>query len=235
MVRIVFGDLMLRLFLAVSILITVPLTASAAIVSGSGGDGTTGFSVGPTYGREAFASSFTLGADYENVSINANVFCISCTGSFSLQRTALGSTASLGDMVDGFSVDSSVTPFGSGNYTISTQLFSGLSLVAGDYFLIFETLSGTGGWFAATPPVVEAETGNSVNFQFEAASTQGFVAGSDFNAILDLRSLAQYSVSGSLSTVPLPGGFLLFASGLAGLGLLARRKKLLSRFIAGQT
>ncbi|WP_162914536.1 hypothetical protein [Desertibaculum subflavum] len=213
--------------LAAALALLAPSASAATILSVSGGDGSTGFLVGPAAPRQVFAASFTLGNNYDNVEIAADIFCISCVGSIFLHRNEIGATASIGDIVTGYAIDTSVTPFGSA--TGSFPLLSGLSLAADDYFVILALTDGTGFWSSAPVPTTTADPGNSVGFHFEADDPSGVTALSDFSIILG-GERAHLSVDGTLAdtgppgtAIPLPGGLPLLLAALGIFVLLRRR------------
>jgi hypothetical protein len=76
---------------------------------------------------EAIAVSFNLGSPFDDVSFSAPLICSSCTFTAFLMQARLGPSATVGDLVQAASFTG--IPLGG-------TLFSGLDLVADDYFVV---------------------------------------------------------------------------------------------------
>lgn len=175
--------------------------------------------------NQAVAVSFNLGAGFSNVSISANIICGSCAFTAYLMAANLGPTAAVADLVQAATFTG--VPLGG-------TLFSGLNLVADDYFFI---IANTGApsiiWVGGASPTVSSLA--SVTHLDDWASLdsttfdQTFPPNSVFDVILN-QGARFYTVSAD-ATNPDPGnsvpepssiGLLLLGAGL--IRLMRQRK-----------
>jgi hypothetical protein len=170
-------------------------------------------------GGEAAAVGFTLGQDYDDVSIGAELFCVGCQGSIYLMRGVIGPTADLINFVAGavFDVGSSVDP-----------LLDGLNLTAGNYFLIVAITDGAAGWNGSDPIDVETVAGSAIGLNFFADELASPEYKSDFSVILSAAGL-HFSVRANEDdtgpiVVPTPPALSLLLAGLA--SVLVRRTRI---------
>lgn len=188
--------------------------AGATIVSVSGGDGSTGISIGPNGDAQAVAIEFSLSQSLSAFTLSATAFCVNCQGAFWLQANRLGPTASIGDLIDILQVTSSFGLLGD-----PLTVFSGSLLEAGNYFMVFSVTSGTGGWQTAAPPVVTEQDGGEVWFSYAADSLSPVATRSAFNINLSRSELPEFSLVGTLQgpahAVPEPSSAALVLGGLA--------------------
>lgn len=184
------------------------------------GAGTTGQVINA---GQAAAVSFTLGQAYSGVAISAEVLCVACNGSVYLMKDRIGPTAALTNIVTGdfFNVSSSVNP-----------IFNGLSLGAGNYFLVVAiTTAGGAGWTGSLVPSITTEPGILFDLNY-FASTIDFSAPfrSPFLAIASSSALhfsivADATAPGGGNTVDEPSLLLLLGIGAGGLMFVRRRQR----------
>jgi hypothetical protein len=170
---------------------------------------------------EAAAVGFTLGQDYSDVAIGADLFCVACEGSIYLMRDLIGPLSDLVNFVTGtfFDVNSSVDP-----------LLDGLDLTAGNYFLIVAITEGAVGWNGSDPIDVDTAAGSSIGLDFFADELASPEYRSDFGVILSAAGLhfsvrANEDDTGPIA-VPAPPTLLLLLAGLT--PILIRRASISS-------
>lgn len=167
--------------------------------------------------NQAAAVSFSLDQAYSNLSISADILCVSCVGSVTLMMNRIGPTATLLDFIGGDFLDpgSSVSP-----------LLSGLSLEAGDYFLILAITETGASWIGSTAPIISTATGVTHGFDYVATSFNQPVPFQSTFQLIGGTSALRFSVNGdaAVSAVPEPTAASLFALGLFGLALSRRRR-----------
>lgn len=141
--------------------------------------------------NEAIAAEFTLGQSYSDVAISADLSCVGCTGGVYLMQNAIGPTASLADLItaSAFNANSSVSP-----------LLSGLSLSAGDYFVVVSISTTGAGWVASNPATITSVAGVSAGGDyFSSAINQNEPYASDFSAI-DSPAALMFTVTAANSS-----------------------------------
>ena len=161
--------------------------------------------------------SWTQSGSYSNVSISAFV----SNGSSAYLTNLIGGTATAGNVI-------ASTTFSVGGATL-TQLFSGLSLGPGTYYLVIGgTVSGT--WPEASPPTVTTDAGVTAN-GYGFCNTTGYGScnfANPYASTFVASSLnSQFLVDGTADGVPEPATLGTMASALlalAGWGTLRRRK-----------
>lgn len=149
---------------------------------------------------QAVAASFNLGVGFSNVSISANIICGSCAFTAYLMEANLGPTAAAADLVQAATFTG--VPLGG-------TLFSGLNLVADDYFVI---IANTGApsiiWVGGASPTVSSLA--SVTHLEDWASLDSstfdltFPPNSVFDVILN-QGARFYTVNADAVTNPNPG------------------------------
>lgn len=161
-------------------------------------------------GGEAAAVGFTLGQDYNDVAVGADLFCAGCQGNIYLMRGLIGPLSDLVNFVTGdvFDVNSSVDP-----------LLDGLDLTAGNYFLIVAITGGAAGWNGSDPIDVDTAPGSSIGLNFFADELASPEYKSDFGVILSAAGLhfsvrANEDNTGPIA-VPAPPTLPLLLAGLA--------------------
>ena len=173
------------------------------------GAGTTGQSIAADQGAVV---SFTLDQLYTDIAISADVICVGCDGAIYLMKDLIGPTATLANLVTAasFDVGSAVDP-----------LLSGLSLDAGDYFLIVAIFTGGASWLASDPFVLATAPGVSLGLNYFASNLDDSAPfRSPFAPIQSAASL-HFAVVGEVATAPEPATSTLVA---VGLGLVARQR-----------
>ena len=205
------------------VLVTAIMLAGQPAAAGPlldvGGVQDTGLTIGA---GKAAAVAFTLANTFDNVTIDASLLCVGCTGGIWVQRNVIGSTASFGDAL-GAVAFSSATPHPYFNFS---------SLDPGLYFFIVSidsTSSGSVIWSGSTTPVIQSN-GAERGVDFLAGSTQPFVPLSNFS--VEFGKNLNYTVSGTAVTaVPEPATSALMIIGfvLVGCSLRCRHHGLLCR------
>jgi hypothetical protein len=159
--------------------------------------------------NEAIAVSFNLSTPFDDVNFSAPLICDSCTFTMFLMQARLGPSATVGDLVHAASFTG--IPLGG-------TLFSGLDLVADDYFVV---VANTGApsiiWEGGASPVVSGDPAVT-HLEDWASSTfdPTFPPTSVFDVILD-QGARFYTVEAAITgAVAEPGSPLL----LLGAGLL---------------
>src|SRR5688572_30591466 len=117
---------------------------------------------------QAAAVSFTLDDAYDDVVISADLLCVGCIGEILLMKGLIGPAATLANFVTGaaFDVTSGVDP-----------LMTGLSLGAGDYFLIVAmTDHGGVAWTGSDPASIQSAAGVTMGLNYFAADLDDSVA-----------------------------------------------------------
>jgi hypothetical protein len=166
---------------------------------------------------ETVAVGFTLGQDYTDVAIGAELFCVGCQGSIFLMRGLIGPTSGLVNFVAGevFDVGSTVDP-----------LLDGLDLVAGNYFLVLAITAGGAGWNGSDPPAIDAAAGSVAGLNFFADTLDTPAYTSDFAVILSSAGL-HFTVTANDDSpidLPAPPTAALMLAGLAAILLRSARK-----------
>jgi hypothetical protein len=167
--------------------------------------------------NEAIAVSFNLSASFDDVSFSAPLICGSCTFTAFLMQARLGPSATVGDLVQAASFTG--IPLGG-------TLFSGLDLVADDYFVVVANLGAPSIiWEGGASPNVFSIAGVT-HLEDWASSTFDvtFPPASVFDVILD-QGARFYTVEAAvISAIPEPGSaaLLLLAAGLM---ILVRLRK----------
>lgn len=183
-------------------------TAQAVTIVDVSGAGDTGLTIDD---GEAAAISFTLSQDATNVSIDIEALCIGCTGGYWLNTNAIGPTSSFADTLFGVAFD---------NTTRVAPLFSGLSLAAGDYFVVLSIDTGFALWTGSTSPTVTEHPNGTRQLDFFASSAGAWAPMSDFS--VEFGKGLDFNVSGTF--VPEPGSGLLLGMGIIALALRSRRR-----------
>ncbi|PWR02328.1 hypothetical protein DKT77_12315 [Meridianimarinicoccus roseus] len=160
---------------------------------------------------EAVAISFSLSDATSAISVSAPIDCAACEGEVFLTND-VGTGSSLANLVDWFALE---------NIT-GSELFSGLSLPSGTYYLGVSVTSGFATWGeSGTPTVIENSPGD-IGLQYAASPIlAGFPASSDFIARLSGDALL-FEVE--TTAIPAPASVLLLISAAGGLMALGRRR-----------
>ena len=159
--------------------------------------------------NEAIAVSFNLSAPFDDVSFSAPLICDSCTFTVFLMQARLGPSATAGDLVQATSYIG--IPLGG-------TLFSGVDLVADDYYVVVANLGGPsiiweGG---ASPSVFSVPEVSHLEDWASSSFDVTFPPTSAFDVILD-QGARFYTVEAAVTgAVAEPGSPLL----LLGAGLL---------------
>jgi hypothetical protein len=192
--------------------LSVPARAAVLLDVGGTADRPITFDV-----NEAIAVSFNLSAPFNDVSFSAPLICDSCTFTAFLMQARLGPSAAVGDLVQAVSFTG--IPLGG-------TLFSGLDLVADDYFVVVADLGtpsiiwegGASPTVFSVPEVTHLEDWASSTFDVT------FPPNSVFDVILD-QGARFYTVEAAvISAIPEPGSALLLLFG-AGLLIVIRLRK----------
>lgn len=127
---------------------------------------------------QAAGLAFTLDADYTDVEIRADVFCLGCSGRFVLTRDAIGPGTALADLVF-------AEFFTGGN--APAMLIDG-TLAAATYFLTLIIDTGTAGWITgdASTFFEAADADYGLNYLAAAADTV-FPPASRFEALFGVN------------------------------------------------
>lgn len=212
--------------LATMFLLTAALPARATVMLDVSGPSDT-----PVDLNQAMAASFRLDNATSNVSISAALICSNCSFTAYLMQGNFGPSASVSDLVQAVNFNS--VPLGG-------ELFSGLNLVADDYYLVLENLSLVSViWEGSSSPLVTTLSG--VHHLEDWSSTvfdPTFAPNSLFDVILG-QGARFYSITSAATdpgtglgtdpepnpgTVPEPNGLALFLIGAALIPLAVRRK-----------
>lgn len=179
-------------------------------ITGSGTTGTTADA------DQAIAAQFTLGKSYSNVAISADLTCVGCQGAIYLMQGQIGPGATLANFVTGetFNVSSGVSP-----------LLSGLTLGAGDYFLIVSITTSGAGWTASDPATITSAPGVSAGPDYFASSINVSIPYESNFLVIQSASDLMFSITADSGTgsAPEPGTLGLFA--LSILGMIAARRR----------
>lgn len=171
--------------------------------------------------NEAIAVSFNLSAPFNAVSFSAPLICDSCTFTMFLMQARLGPSATVGDLVQATSFTG--IPLGG-------TLFSGVDLVADDYFVVVANLGGPSIiWEGGASPLVSGDPAVT-HLEDWASSTfdPTFPPTSVFDVILN-QGARFYTVEAAVTgAVTEPGSALLLSA--AGLLILIMRR---GRGVAG--
>jgi hypothetical protein len=190
------------------ILVTGPVSSNAAAASPD-----------PFGGYDYVAASWTQTVGYNNVGISffGDAVFASASGVAYL-TTSSGPGTTIADQVASIAFN---VPFGPASTQV--QLFSGLDLPAGAYYLTIAADPGDEiGWNVTTSPTIETGAGASVNPGmgcFNGSSPSPYPPGTTGSCVADTLLFA---VTGNAS-VPEPGTFSMLAV-LAVAALLLRRK-----------
>jgi hypothetical protein len=200
--------------------------ARAMTLVETGGDTEVGILVGPTSAYSAIAVGFELDADYDDVTFEAELVCISCTGFLQIHANAIGPGASALDIIDGFDLTSSTPGV---NDPGLQEFFSFGSLSAGSYYAIYSVTAGTGAWQSLQGNETVQTTGsNTFLGQFGAETLGANPYSSPFDLLpSDTDGLLYFRVSGTPAPpppIPLPAGIWLMLSALLGAAGWTARK-----------
>jgi hypothetical protein len=208
------GGRRIGLALAAGLAVAAGLPAVAEPLLLVTGDGTTGQVIN---GGQAAAVSFTLDQTYTNLAISADLVCVGCFGSITLIQGRIGPTATLANWVDGktFNVLSSVDP-----------LLQGLTLDAGDYFLVVAITTTGAGWSGSDPAAIVTAPGIVHGLDYFASALD--VAAPFQSNFLPIASSASlhFGVTGDarVATSELPEPSAAVLSGLALMALFTSRR-----------
>jgi hypothetical protein len=162
---------------------------------------------------QAAAISFTLGQAYSDVAIAADLVCVGCEGEAVLMKGLIGPSATLANFVAGtfFDTASAVDP-----------ILDGLSLDAGDYFLIVAiTDQGGAAWTGSDPFTTQSVPGVTMGLNFFAGDVNDAVPfQSAFSPITSAAAL-HFRVWAAEPVVPEPAVLSLLA--VAALPIVRRR------------
>ena len=158
---------------------------------------------------EAAAASFTLANTYYEVAIRAELSAFASSEAIAFLMTNIGAGAGFSD------VKAYVDLSGSDISTEPTLLFDGLTLSAGDYFLVVSTVSGFLYWEGSSTPIVTAAPGVVHGVDFFTDDAETFPPFSRFDVLFDRA--AHFTIHGTSSApVPEPASLTLFAVGFLG-------------------
>ena len=202
------------MFALVLCLIALPRAVAAAPLTllDVSGAGNTGRIIGLD---QAAAVSFTLGQDYSDVAIAADLLCVGCEGEVLLMKDLIGPSATLANFVAGafFDTASAVDP-----------LLDHLSLDAGTYFLIVAiTEKGGAGWTGSDPFTTQSVAGVAMGLNYFAADVDDAVPFRSMFVPVASAAALHFRVSAAVSAVPAPAVISLLA--VAALPMLRRRSQ----------
>lgn len=177
------------------------------------GSPNTGRTIGTDQGA---AVSFTLDQAHADVAISADVVCVGCDGAVYLMKGLIGPGATAANLITGafFNVGSPVDP-----------LLSGLSLDAGEYFLIVAiTTAGGAGWVGSDPFALATAPGVAMGLNYFASDLDNSVPFR--SAFLPIASAAalHFAVVANTLPVPEPATHVLLALGLGALAVHRYRR-----------
>ncbi len=201
--------------LAAIALVTITFPARATPLLDVGGVSDRALTFDPA---QAVAVSFSLDSAISNVSISTPLICGTCSFTAYLMQANLGPTASVADLVD--AANFAGVPLGG-------ALFSGLSLVADDYYVVIEN-TGLSSiiWEGGYNPVVSTAAG--VHHLDDWASTvfdPTFSPNSVFDVILGQGARFYNISSAAVRSVPEPDSMALFILGATFIPFVNRRRK----------
>lgn len=218
-------------------LFTVPASAlpitALSVTAGDANVGSVLVSPDPNDAK-GLAAAFELTASFANLSLEIPLTCLQCQAQFFLMQSAIGPAS---DFVSNVRAVTTVdTLLGGGFINSPTQLFSGLSLNAGHYFLVMaltsDTLSGAI-WAATQAPIVTAMP-EAVQLADFIALTGGYNSTTPPLSVFTpyqingIDTFLQFSLTAADPGVPIPepASWLLLLTGLIFLwcrGQIARR------------
>ena len=178
-VRFILGSLLLWLH---------PLQAGNLIDVAGTGSGSQSINPG-----KCLAISFRLNVLATNVTITAPIIVfLDSTGSLVLIKNRIGATADPADTIASRSYTASAAG------TLTTPLFTGLTLPPGDYFLVLKNTTGSAAvWPGVATSVVTRDPSVTPLVDYRAETAAAFGPQSTFSAIVTGKSL-KYTVTGDL-------------------------------------
>jgi hypothetical protein len=187
--------------------IAFPSTA-ATLLSVTGTDNSD-IGIGPD---EAVAVSFTTTQSFSNATFSvpvSDLICLNCVGEVYLELGGLGSSATIGNLID-------AQPFNS----TGPLSFTEANLASGAYYVVLAITTGNAVWTGSTSPVVTTVPNVTHFIDYMATSIDsGFPPASAFTAITVSDRFYQLT-----TPVPVPGAAILTGTALAFLIGLRRRR-----------
>jgi hypothetical protein len=188
-------------------LLSASYSSAATIISYTG---PSGGSASMENGATTRAVSWIQSDPFANVSINAVISC--AQGGTAYLTTQIGPGTSVANQI-------ASAPFPSTPAFTDTNLFSGLTLPAGTYYLVIN-VNTAGGWDTTSSATTTTAPGVSGNGFYVNADTNAYPPAETYSAN---SIILLYSVTGTL--VPEPSTAIAFLVGGGMLGALAWRKK----------
>ena len=167
--------------------------------------------------NQAVAVSFTTTQSFSNVTFSvplAELICLNCTGVVYLERGGIGSSATIGNLID-------TSPFNNSGPLSFTEA----NLPSGVYYVILAITSNNAVWTGSSSPTVVTAPNATHSIDYMATTIDsGFPPDSNFTAITVTDRFYQLTIPG-VST-PEPGTLLLAGAGLIAL-IASQRKRVL--------